>query len=284
MAAATCCPCKRAPGLKILELCAKRRFWNTLAESHFSRPKIAELNDGSVSNGLMCPEIRSPNESSLFNAISCLPPNTRTCRLRAVPAAIRTQAGVTNPAVLPTANSPQPGPVDLTAILEGAFSPAALPAHRQFGSIGSQADLTRATKWSPIAIEEALVFWWFCSTDALETESRNRKNISNMRKTQIFGTRLRNRNFPPEVADGSVAVDLPCSEFRSCNEISYLKVISYPPCPARVPAARANAHSQWSSGTKTGVTNRDQRNADGRHILPSPAHSKMMCPGLAVPA
>ncbi|KAJ7272396.1 hypothetical protein C8J57DRAFT_1599632 [Mycena rebaudengoi] len=133
-------------------------------------------------------------------------PNTRTCRLlRAVPAAIRTQAGVTNPAVLPTANSPQPGPVDLTAILEGAFSPAALPAHRQFGSIGSQADLTRATKWSPIVIEEALVFWWFCSTDALETESRNRKNISNMRKTRIFGTCLRNRNIPPEVADGSVA-------------------------------------------------------------------------------
>ncbi|KAJ7265586.1 hypothetical protein C8J57DRAFT_1718248 [Mycena rebaudengoi] len=82
-------------------------------------------------------------------------PNTRTCRLRAVPAAIRTQAGVTNPAVLPTANSPQPGPVDLTAILEGAFSPAALPAHRQFGSIRSQADLTQATKWSPIVIEEA---------------------------------------------------------------------------------------------------------------------------------
>ncbi|KAJ7232562.1 hypothetical protein C8J57DRAFT_1480649 [Mycena rebaudengoi] len=39
----------------------------------FFLPKIAELNDGSVSNGLMCPEIRSPNESSLFNAISCLP-------------------------------------------------------------------------------------------------------------------------------------------------------------------------------------------------------------------
>ncbi|KAJ7227542.1 hypothetical protein C8J57DRAFT_1481606 [Mycena rebaudengoi] len=62
------------------------------------------------------------------------------------------QAGVTNPAVLPTAKSPQPGPVDLTAILEGAFSPAALPAHHQFGSIGSQADLTRA---SPSVTEEA---------------------------------------------------------------------------------------------------------------------------------
>jgi hypothetical protein len=153
MAAATCCPCKRAPGPKILELCAKRRFWNTLAESHFSRPKIAKLNDGSVSNGLVT---LSQRELPLQCDFMPAAPNTRTCRLRAVPAAIRTQAGVTNPAVLPTANSPQPGPVDLTAILEGAFSPAALPAHRQFGSIRSQADLTQATKWSPIVIEEAV--------------------------------------------------------------------------------------------------------------------------------
>ncbi|KAJ7213741.1 hypothetical protein C8J57DRAFT_1732772 [Mycena rebaudengoi] len=36
-----------------------------------------------------------------------------------------TQAGVTNPAVLPTTNSPQPGPVDLTAVLEVMDSEAA---------------------------------------------------------------------------------------------------------------------------------------------------------------
>ncbi|KAJ7251588.1 hypothetical protein C8J57DRAFT_1238418 [Mycena rebaudengoi] len=63
--------------------------------------------------------------------------------------------GVTTTAVLRTVSIPQSGLDGLAIVAEGAFSPVPLLAHRQFGSAGPQADLTRNTRSSPIVSEEA---------------------------------------------------------------------------------------------------------------------------------
>ncbi|KAJ7265202.1 hypothetical protein C8J57DRAFT_1230224 [Mycena rebaudengoi] len=121
---------------------AIRRIADTLVESQrcsFFCPEVAALNGGTAAVALAFPDTQFFKGIPYLKEISY--PSHPMCA-PAVYAQIQrpsgTQAGVTNPAVLQAANTPQTG-----------------PTHRQFGSTGPQADLTRAAKLNSIVIEEA---------------------------------------------------------------------------------------------------------------------------------
>ncbi|KAJ7246696.1 hypothetical protein C8J57DRAFT_1674844 [Mycena rebaudengoi] len=108
---------------------AIRRIADTLVESQrcsFFCPDVAALNGGTAAVALAFPDTQFFKGIPYLKEISY--PSHPMCA-PAVYAQIQrpsgTQAGVTNPAVLQAANTPQPGPVDLTAVLEGVFSPSA---------------------------------------------------------------------------------------------------------------------------------------------------------------